>query len=173
MTWNWIRLGDRLQAARKAKKLTQGELAELAGVSLATVQAIEGGKTFQRVTPTVRGLARLVGWTDDSPEAVLNGGDPTLADTPDRPAAPPRNEVGQAGGGSLGHLPARIRAELEEGQVLDTGVYDLSPGDDSGAQLIVVIKAPSTATPAQIRQYMDEVRRAERKLRRIADDQDE
>jgi transcriptional regulator with XRE-family HTH domain len=165
MTMNWVRLGQQLRAARRTKDLKQLELANLAGVSLSTVQAIEGGKAFARVTPTVRTLARLVGWQDGSAETVLAGGDPTPAPAtatheplPQEPPAEPES--------AYAHLPVRIREELKEGQFLDSGVYDISP-EGSDVQMIVVIKGKTGATPEEIRRYMETVRRTERRLRQL------
>lgn len=169
---NWARLGRELAAARRAKKLKQLELADLAGVSLATVQAIEGGKSFARVTPTIRAFVRIVGWQEGSAETVLAGGDPNPAVAPDSPVTtqvpiPPADSDS-----AFAHLPVRIREELKEGQFLDSGVYDISP-EGSDVQMIVVIKGKTDATPEEIRRYMDDVRRAERKLKtlNIADEE--
>jgi hypothetical protein len=74
--------------------------------------------------------------------------------------------------GLVRDLPLEIREGLREGQVFASGVYDLSP-EEGGPQLIAVIKAPSDATPAQIRAYAQVVRRAQRQLRRISESTDE
>lgn len=168
---NWVRLGQELAAARRTRKLKQRELADLAGVSLATVQAIEGGKTFARVTPTIRALARLVGWQEGSAEAVLAGGEPTYMPA----AATGQLELLDHGAPEPAErddwaerIPLRIREEVREGQVLDSGTYDLSQ-KDTDVQILVMIKAPSGATPEQIREYLQVWRRAERELRKIGE----
>ncbi len=38
-----LRMGDRVKIARKARQMTQAELAQLAGVGISTVASIEGG----------------------------------------------------------------------------------------------------------------------------------
>ncbi|MFP3990693.1 helix-turn-helix transcriptional regulator [Streptomyces sp. E11-3] len=162
MTWDWKRLGRELRAARKAKGLKQTDLVQVTRVSLATVQNIEAGKEYTRITPTIRAVARAVGWTDSSPEAVLNGEQPTLVDADERgQSPPPQSDL---------PLPPFIQEELREGQVLASGVYDLSP-EDSDAQMIIVVKGKKGASVDEIRQWRDRWRRAERDLRRLSDEE--
>lgn len=94
MSHDWERFGKALQAAREAKGMAQTELGDAVGVSRSTVQAIERGKSFKKPTPTVRSLARAVGWTDDSVDTVLDGGEPTLAGAAPPPEAAPQTESG-------------------------------------------------------------------------------
>ncbi|MFI6700275.1 helix-turn-helix domain-containing protein [Streptomyces sp. NPDC050509] len=161
MTRDWSRLGAYLKAAREGKKITQVQLAELAGLSEGTVQAVEGGKRFARVTPSIRTMARAVGWTEGSPDAVLDGGEPTLA--------PPHQgaERGQSSGAGV-QLPPGIQAELDEGQFLDGGVFDLTEGPD--VQLIVIVKGPGGASSSDVRRYMEKWRKERRRLQRLGDD---
>ncbi len=163
MTWDWKRLGEQLQAARKAQGLRQTDLAERAGVSLATVQAVESGKEYAKITPTVRSIARTVGWTDGSPKAVLEGGQPTLTEAPGR--------AGDTQPDAL-TLPLRIQDELRDGQILDSGVYDLTP-EGSDAQLIIVVKGKEGASYDEVRRWLDRWRETERKLRQLGDEDPE
>lgn len=50
-----LSMGDRIRQARKAQKLTQGELAEKIGLSMVTLNRFENG----RRTPSADALARL------------------------------------------------------------------------------------------------------------------
>ncbi|MER5769590.1 helix-turn-helix domain-containing protein [Streptomyces sp. NPDC001985] len=162
MTWNWPALGNHLQAAREARRMTQPQLADRVGVSLSTVQSVEAGKPFAKVTPTIRAMARIVGWTEDSPEAVLAGEEPSYVE--DYPRAggdePPQEEQ------ETPALPPLIAEELREGQILGSGVYDLTQ-EGSSAQLIVIVKGPSDATPEDMRRYAQAWRQKDRALRKL------
>lgn len=146
MDLNWDRLGAALQAARQemAPKLTQDELAAELGVGRSVIQNIERGQAFKKPTPTIRHFARRVGWTDDSVDKVLAGGEPQLADraqesTATQPSAGPA-------------LPTRIEHELKsEGELVDTVVIPL--GD--GGSVVLVAKNPAGATPEQRQRNLD------------------
>ena len=73
----WARLGHLLKQARRAAALTQDQLAELAGVSTASVQAAEAGTVPKLRMPTTLGpIATALGWPVGSVEAVLEGATP-------------------------------------------------------------------------------------------------
>ena len=74
-TANWARLGAALVAAREELGLQQQEVAQRIGVKRGALANIEHGR-IAKVTTTLRAYARLVGWTDDSLEVVLAGGEP-------------------------------------------------------------------------------------------------
>ena len=143
MDLDWDRLGAALKAAREAlsPKLRQDELAAELGVGRSAIQNIERGQAFKKPTPTIRAFARRVGWTEDSVDRVLAGGDPV-----DSPSVEARQQaLGPA-------LPTRIEHELnQEGDLVDTAVIPL--GD--GASAVVVVKNPAGATPAQRQKNLD------------------
>lgn len=151
MDRDWARLGRALAQAREAINLTQVEIAERVGVTRTPIQAIEHGKPFKKVTGTIRDYARIVGWLDGSVEAVLDGGEPTLAApaaelAPAEPAPSP----------SVSRLPLRVRRALEEsGEVLDAQVIDLGPGQGS-TRLIVVAKGKPGASPEELARALEE-----------------
>lgn len=60
---NWPSLVEEAKQRRKAQKLTQVRLAELAGVSTPTVSRFESGDTDIRV-PSVLGILTVLGMTD-------------------------------------------------------------------------------------------------------------
>jgi transcriptional regulator with XRE-family HTH domain len=152
-------------AARKARGLTQIELAERLGASRGAIQAIESDKPHVRVTQTMRRAAREIGWAEGSIEAVLAGGDPIPVEPEEPTSTSPPAAFAEG-------LPLRIAQELSEGQVLDTEV--LSLGGPGGATVVVVVKrGASTASPEQIRKDLDDWSRVERKLRRIVSDDEE
>lgn len=58
-------LGQRLKEARKAKNLTQTELAELSGVSRITITQIERGATETTTSAVIVKLAKALECTTD------------------------------------------------------------------------------------------------------------
>ncbi|MFD6024519.1 helix-turn-helix domain-containing protein [Streptomyces griseoluteus] len=78
MATKWTRLGEKLRAARVALEIEQQEVAARSGVSRGAIRNIERGD-ISRVSPTVRQYAAIVGWTEDSLDLVLAGGEPKLA----------------------------------------------------------------------------------------------
>ena len=56
-----MRFGEKLREARKAKKYTQAQLAELAGLSLRTVVSYEQGTTYPKDRSIYKRLAEILG----------------------------------------------------------------------------------------------------------------
>ena len=79
MATKWTQLGEKLRAARIDLGIEQQQIAVAVGVTRGAIGNIERGDVA-RLTPTIREYARAVGWTDDSPERVLAGGEPVLRD---------------------------------------------------------------------------------------------
>lgn len=72
----WARLGQFLLRARRTRRLSQAELADLAGVSTASVQSAEAGTVPKSRMPyTLPAIATALGWPPGTVEAVLDGGD--------------------------------------------------------------------------------------------------
>jgi transcriptional regulator with XRE-family HTH domain len=156
MSEKWVRLGAAVRDAREAKGLTQGELGARVGVGNTTIANIERARVA-RATPTIRAVARELGWKPGSVEAILDGGDPVLADTqPAKPPEPPALPVNEG-------LPMRVARTLAEGTTLDTTIVSLGPNAD----MVVVIKGKPTATPEQLRAELEEWERREGHLRRL------
>lgn len=156
---HWERLGEAFKTARATHtpRLTQEDVQRALDVSRATVQNIERGKVFGKVTTTHRAYARLVGWTADSVDTVLAGGEPTMAEDEDDSAAPESSAPVPDG------LPLRIAEELTTGQLLDTMVIRL-PG---GGQAVVVARGKENGTPEEIQAALDAWKRAAPKLEEI------
>ena len=73
----WARLGQAFAVARKAQGLSQGALAELAGVSLGSVQNAEAGAMPKaRMPQSIYPIAKALGWPDGAVDDVLDGGAP-------------------------------------------------------------------------------------------------
>jgi transcriptional regulator with XRE-family HTH domain len=137
-------------------KLTQTDVADRLGVSRATVQNIEQGKGFKRVSGAIRAYATLVGWTAESPEQILAGGDPVIDDPALRPAIPP----------SAKGLPLTVQDELErDGAVVDTAVVHLPDGT---AVTVIVKGASQSPTPEERRRHLEAWRRVQPMLRELS-----
>ncbi|MCX4778107.1 helix-turn-helix domain-containing protein [Streptomyces sp. NBC_01264] len=159
MDTDCARLGEALKAARLAlrPKLTQEEVAVALGVSRATVQNIEQGKPFKRVSPTIRAFAELVGWTPDSPERILAGGDPIRGNPVD--AENSRRS-------SVEGLPMTVQDELErDGAVVETAVIQLP----DGTSVTVVVKGASkNPTPEERQRHLRAWRRMQPMLHELS-----
>jgi transcriptional regulator with XRE-family HTH domain len=165
MIRDWARLGAALRAAREDLGIEQQELAGRIGVHRNGIGAIEAGRS-KRVTPTIRAYAREVGWSDESVDAVLAGGNPE-----------PRTEEAAAEASQHAFakgMPMRIAQELSEGEVLDTEVLDLT-AENSDAVMIVVVKRGSlnSTDKDQMRRELREWSRVQRGLRKIVSDEKE
>ncbi|MEU2755980.1 helix-turn-helix transcriptional regulator [Streptomyces albidoflavus] len=160
MDRDWVRLGRALAEGRKEAGLTQAEAASRLDTSVSTVQAIERGGTWAKPTPTIRAYVRLVGWTDDSVERVLAGGEPSrvVEATADLSVA-----GAEPGAPVPDGLPLRVAAELASGPLLDTMVIQL-PG---GGQAVVVARGKEGGSPEEIQAALEAWRRAQPQLQEI------
>jgi transcriptional regulator with XRE-family HTH domain len=71
-------IGEDVRAARKAKRLTQSALGEIAGVSRAQIERLENGRAAEMGFGLVLRLVRAVGL--DLSLQAFNQGRPTLDD---------------------------------------------------------------------------------------------
>ena len=125
--------------------MSQRELARSAGVTATTVRNVEGGRTFTRVPSSITAIETALGWAFGSADAVLAGGEPTLASGTLRTAAD-----GQTAGHSgqpaestkpparSGTLPIGVQAALDTGETFATDIIRFPD-----LELIVVVKAGS------------------------------
>lgn len=176
MDKDWARLGRTLAAAREAAGLTQVEVAERIKGSRGPIQEIERGgprgKPYTKPTGTMRNYARLVGWTDDSIEHVLQGGEPSLVHKePDGTAdLEPTAAEPTAAVRPSGRLPLRIVDELsDDGALLDTAVIPLG----ADASMVIVVKGRPDASPEEIRAALESWRRAQPHLRELSTGQEQ
>lgn len=170
MDRDWKRLGAHLQAARKAKGITQAELADEFDSSRSLITQIEGGREFAKPTLAIRAFARRVGWTDESVDTVLAGGEPVLIHTDSTAPMPTVEAEGTVASAELtggAHpLPLRIVSEIQDdGPLLDATVIPL--GED--ARMVVVVKGKPNASPDEIRQALDRWQRAQPRLAILGD----
>jgi DNA-binding XRE family transcriptional regulator len=75
-------IGKQVAVRRDELNLKQHELAEMAGFSIATMGAIEGGRRPTMSLTTKRGLCAALGWSPDSIDRILRGEEPELLDQP-------------------------------------------------------------------------------------------
>lgn len=170
MERDWERLGRAFAQARTAAGLTQVEAAKQLHVSRTPVQAIErgrqpNGKSFTKVTGTMRAYARLVGWTEDSPDRIADGGEPEMAPTPTFPE--PESEPEKPG------LPESVDRELRDGRTLDTAVIHLNPDDeDDDTRIILVLKGGESLSDEELDRRWQQWRKGRRSMQSLASDTD-
>jgi transcriptional regulator with XRE-family HTH domain len=150
---DWTRLGAALAAARDSHQLTQEQAASDLSISRSTVQAIEHGRTFKKVTPTIRAYARLLGWTDDSPERVLAGGEPVMREPRSDDAQAAENIAG-AGARLPRDLSLSVLQSLQEGPLLDTEIVRVTTPDGREVRATIVVRGESDATPEELHQAL-------------------
>ncbi|MEC3995251.1 helix-turn-helix transcriptional regulator [Actinacidiphila sp. DG2A-62] len=129
MERNWPRLGEKLKAARA--DMEQQEAAARIGVKRGALRNIEQGK-IAKVTPTVLAYARLVGWTEDSVNRVLDGGEPVMAD------AGPEVAISEAPAAEVSDLSLRVRQALREGPLIESRVTEVTTPSGQVTATIVV-----------------------------------
>lgn len=141
MERDWTRLGRAIADARKAKGMTQDELAGAVGVGRSTVQSLErGARQHPKVLPTHRAIARVLDWTESSIEAVLTGGEPTGSGRGPTPVPPATTGHGDSQADELlDDLTERVRLALLGGRVVDSDVVELGP-DDGESEVVMIWK---------------------------------
>lgn len=77
----WNRLGEHIRRARRRARLNQDELAARANVSKRTIGSYENGRVPEGVSipDGYYQVADALGWTGDSIDRILQGGDPAEA----------------------------------------------------------------------------------------------
>lgn len=175
MDRDWKRLGDATRRARKSLGLNQDELAEAAGVSRATVQAIEQGVGFADVPKSVHKVAAAVGWPPGHAERILAGEDPPAPDAPEQaptsaPAsAPDPRDVFTKG------MPRGVIHELTdtEGEILGSIVTELSRATPN-TKLMLLLKRDDSAgadeDPEEVKRSLREWSRIQRALLQLTTD---
>lgn len=86
---SWERLADEVRLRRKQLKLTQPDVAERGGLSVATVRAVETNRSGRLSRRLRRALERALEWQDGSIDAVLDGGPPRAISVSTGAGSPP------------------------------------------------------------------------------------
>jgi len=167
MERDWERLGRAFAKARTAAGLTQEQVAEQLHVSRTPIQAIErgrqpNGRTFAKVTATMRSYARLVGWTEASPDLIVDGQEPEPATQP----------VSTSAGDSQPGPPSAVARELRSGKTLDHAVVHLGTTDDDDTRLIVVLQGAEDMSEEEIDAAWQKWRQTRRRLQAIPGETD-
>lgn len=76
---DWERLGAAVRARRHERRLSPYQVRLAGGPSPATLQKIETGSAREITSQTKDKLEHVLGWTRNSVDEVLAGGEPTLA----------------------------------------------------------------------------------------------
>lgn len=175
MDRDWARLARTIAGTRKALGITQPELARKAGVGRSSIQKMENeAHVYTKVLPVHRVIARILGWTEDSIEAILAGGEPVKADTAAEPQGVTAAAEAPAQGIDLPEgLSDRAKMAFFGGKVVDSEVIDLAP-DDPDAVALLVLKRGSRqdASPEQLRSDLRKWARLQRAAREIFSDSD-
>jgi DNA-binding XRE family transcriptional regulator len=163
MERDWERLGRAFAQARTTAGLTQVEVAKQLHVTRTPIQAIErgrqpSGKPFTKVTSTMRAYARLLGWTEDSPDRIAAGGKPEPTAKPSPPPEHPKSD-----------LPPAIDRELRSGKTLDSTVVHFGSEDDD-TRIIVVLKGAEDLSEEELEKLWQQWRRTRRHLQAMPPD---
>lgn len=167
MERDWVRLGKKLREARRSMDMSQADVATAAGITRTSVQTIERGEERSKPTGAQRSYARYVNWTDDSIDAVLAGGEPTLATSgAELPEPPPVAEVQE--------FPLRIVEALKgDGPLLDAQVLDLSLMGTEAEMIVVVRGKHANVSKDEIRKALRAWEAAQPKLRDLGNEGDD
>jgi DNA-binding XRE family transcriptional regulator len=144
MAREWTRLGEKLKAGRIERGMEQQEVASAIGVKRGAVRNIEVGQVA-KITMTIRAYARLIGWTDDSVERVLDGGEPTVQESA------PTRDSGQAAGGesAKSDLSLEVQESLRSGPLLKALVEEVKT-PTGRVRATIVIRGEDGQTPEQL-----------------------
>lgn len=105
----WKRIGVLFQAGRHLTGMSAETFADRAGMSTKAVYNAESGDPHRGVPPTFAKYAAALGWTAESVRAVLDGGEPALADPSEAPVASPEEAPANLPGeATLLHLSMRV-----------------------------------------------------------------
>lgn len=175
MERDWARLARTIAGTRRLLGITQEEMAQQAGVSRTAIQKMERpGTVYTKVQPLHRIVAGILGWTGDSIEAILDGGEPVKASAAAERKPPTPATKAPAPGIELPEgLSDRAKMAFFGGKVVDSEVIDLAPDDPDAVALLVLKRgARQDASPEQLRSDLRKWARLQRAAREIFSDSD-
>lgn len=113
---DWTRLADRIKRRREHFGISQAQLAQAAGVSVGTIQNLEGGRVPgtwpRRLSPVIRAL----GWDAGSGLAIVSGGEPrprSAASDPQSDLVFILSNIAKAGPWTMRALRAVLEADIK------------------------------------------------------------
>jgi transcriptional regulator with XRE-family HTH domain len=141
MNLDFDRLAHAAREARAVRGWRQEDVADHAAVGVSSVQNMEKGRPFTRFPITYRKIAEALGWDEESPMAILRGGDPTpRQETSKEPVKRPDGPSSHASSTSTDKLPLKAQLALADGRTFDADVMEWKiAGEDFS--VIVVAKA--------------------------------
>lgn len=98
-----------MRKRRRELMLSQADLARSAGIGELTVRSVERGERGSYRLSTLRGLTEALGWSRDSIQHVLDGGEPTVEEDEPEPPMNMESEIE-----ALRAEVARLRAVVEQ-----------------------------------------------------------
>lgn len=141
MATKWTQLGEKLKSARVELGIEQQGIAAAIGVQRGAVRNIERGDVA-KISPTMRQYARLVGWTSDSLDRVLAGGEPIR-----------EAEAGSAGVPAEGRptldLAVDVQESLTQGPLLKSQVVEVAT-PAGRVRATIVLRGEDGATPEEL-----------------------
>ncbi|MBW1603451.1 XRE family transcriptional regulator [Streptomyces sp. JJ66] len=164
MERDWARLGRAFADGRKLRHVKQDEVPDLIGSSRAVIQKIEQGTAYKRGPAAVhRRYADWLGWTNDSIDAVLAGGEPTMRDDA-------RGETAQSASvpGAPDDLPIATQYALREGPLVETKTYSV-PTAGGTLTATIVVRGEPEASPEEMHRALLEWRERARRLGHLDD----
>jgi|SRR5579859_2738016 len=152
VTLNWDGLAGAIRVERARRKWSQSDLARRTKVSQGTIKNLEGAHSYKKApVENLRAIDAAFEWAEGTLEGILERELPPPALAPLPPSLQPLKE----------RLPKRVQMELDNGEILDTEIYDLTVG--GGVKMITVVIADPVNGP---RDY-EELRRTMRAYERI------
>lgn len=138
---HYERLRKLVAEARRRQGLErQIDLMKASGLSKSTVRRFELGEEVGE--KALRDISKAVGWTADSAEAILNGGNPTVVVAVGGypPAQDPYQPLSE-------RLPVSVLDELSSGEIYAADIHDLTIG--GGMRIITVAVRHPDELPGQ------------------------
>jgi transcriptional regulator with XRE-family HTH domain len=163
VTYDWDGLAAAIRIERARRKWSQSGLAKLTDVSQGTIKNLEGAHSYKKppVGP-LQAIDRAFGWPTGTCEGILQG----QSRVPETAAAANESSLSPALQPLRERLPKRVQMELDNGEILDTEIYDLTVG--GGTKMITIVIADPQNGPrdyAELRRTMRAWERVKRRQR--------
>jgi transcriptional regulator with XRE-family HTH domain len=167
MARDWKRLGEAIKSARRSLGgITQQDLADAAGVSKSTIQALEAGRVGDNPPPSLAHIERVFGWPRGTGTEVADG---AAAPAPD--GLHVQLPAPTSGTDWADQLPRLVREELQGNAILDADVIDVGRDGAPLKLVVLAISEKSTSlTPEELKAAQEQWQRSRRKLWTVKDE---